>query len=418
MHEGRIIKYFRQKAKLTQQQLGNGICSDTHISKIERGMTEYSSEITVLLSKRLGINIEEEIERYHNIKKLLSRWHDAIIMQRMEDIENIKDELEEENLIKISDYQVLYELLKARYHLLHNNFRIADKIIKDIQKEQRKLPPYESNLLKHNLGMYYLSNKEMTKAVHILKKINFKDYNNPEYYLTLATSYLGVNSKVMAYYYADKSLEHFIKSNNYLNVIDAEMIMLMTHNGEDQRDFPKVAKQYEKLLQTCDLCHALGKKALVLHNFAYEHYCRKDFEAASRLYQKSMLLKEKKSAAYLSSLEGYVRSSHEGNYLSTEELAYLGHEGLSIAREINLSLYMYSFQLLLYLIHKQKTEYYNFLTTKALPYFKKSGYVTLVKRYEKELFNNYFKYGHKDFALKLADILINDVEIQEGVGSY
>ncbi|MGA5690182.1 hypothetical protein [Cytobacillus pseudoceanisediminis] len=36
MYEGKIIKFYREKTKLTQQQLGEGICSDTHVSKIEK----------------------------------------------------------------------------------------------------------------------------------------------------------------------------------------------------------------------------------------------------------------------------------------------------------------------------------------------------------------------------------------------
>ncbi|UAL46424.1 helix-turn-helix domain-containing protein [Sutcliffiella horikoshii] len=408
MHEGRIIKYFRKKAKLTQQQLGDGICSDTHVSKIERGMTEYSPEVTFLLSKRLGINIEEELSRFHNLKKILARWHDAIIMQRSEVIETIKEELDKEELIKISEYQILYDLLRARYHLLRNNLIEADIIIKNIQKAQRKLPPYESNLLKHILGMYYLANKDMIKAVNILRSINSDDYNNPEYYLTLSTAYLAVNSKIMAYYYAELSLQFFLKTNNYLRGIDAEMIMLITREGEGQRDFQKIVEQYEALIQICDLCHAHDKKAKVLHNLAEEHYCRKDYKASSRLFHKSMLLKEKKSAEYLISLEAFILCCFEGSILSKDKLEKLGNEGLVIAREINQGLHSINLQLLLLRINNQHTEYYHFLSTKALPYYKKCGYVTIVKQYEKELFNYHLKTRQIDDALKLADLLINN----------
>ncbi|ART77544.1 helix-turn-helix domain-containing protein [Sutcliffiella horikoshii] len=408
MHEGRIIKYFRKKAKLTQQQLGDGICSDTHVSKIERGMTEYSPEVTFLLSKRLGINIEEELSRFHNLKKILARWHDAIIMQRFEAIEIIKEELDNEELIQISEHQILYDLLRARYHLLRNNLIEADIITKNIQKAHRKLPPYESNLLKHILGMYYLANKDMIKAVNILRSINSDDYNNPEYYLTLSTAYLAVNSKIMAYYYAELSLQFFIKTNNYLRSIDAEMIMLITREGEGQCDFQKIVEQYEALIQTCDLCHAHDKKAKVLHNLAEEHYCRKDYKASSRLFHKSMLLKEKKSAEYLISLEAFIRCCFEGSILSKDKLEKLGNEGLVIAREINQGLHTINLQLLLLRINNQIAEYYHYLSTKALTYYKKCGYVSIVQRYEKELFNYHLKTRQIDDALKFADLLINN----------
>ena len=71
MHEGKIIKYYREKAKLTQEQLSKGVCSVTHISKNERGLTEYSPEIAILLSKRLNINIEQELTNLIDLKKSL-----------------------------------------------------------------------------------------------------------------------------------------------------------------------------------------------------------------------------------------------------------------------------------------------------------------------------------------------------------
>ncbi|MDM5205755.1 helix-turn-helix domain-containing protein [Cytobacillus kochii] len=407
MYEGKIIKFYREKAKLTQQQLGEGICSDTHVSKIERGMTDYSPEITLLFSKRLGINIEEEIKRFKDIKKLLNRWHDAIIKEQFEEAEMIKDELEKEPLIQITDYQILYGLLRARYHLLHNRLKQADTIIKAIQTKHKELPPYERNLLKHLLGIYYLSKQDMIKAVNILKTISADDYKNPEYLLNLAAAYLAVNSKVMTYYYAEKSLQFFISTNNFLKVIDAETIILMTRESDGNGDFQKLVEQYKGLIHTCELCRVPNKKARLLDNLAFEYYSRQDYEVASRMYQQSMVLKEKKSVAFLISLEGFIRTCFEGNLLTNNELIMLCQEGLSISMEIHQVLYTINFKLLLHLINNQLREYYSYLSTDALPYLKKCGYVTLVQRYEKELFNYYLKIDEKSKALELADILIN-----------
>ncbi|WP_010199258.1 helix-turn-helix domain-containing protein [Bacillus sp. m3-13] len=44
MLEGKIIKFYREFQGLKQKDLGDGICSSTHISKIERGLTEVSDE--------------------------------------------------------------------------------------------------------------------------------------------------------------------------------------------------------------------------------------------------------------------------------------------------------------------------------------------------------------------------------------
>ncbi|MGD6848773.1 helix-turn-helix domain-containing protein [Rossellomorea aquimaris] len=402
MDKGKIIKFYRQKAKLTQEQLGYGICSNTHVSKIEQGKTDYSSEITSLFSKRLGINIDEELMRYKNIKRLLHCWHDAMIRQRDEEIETIKNELEKDPLITISDYHVLYELLNARYHLLHQDLKQADKIIKTIKKKHKHLPPYEKNLLKHLSGIYYLSKNDVVKAFTILGTINADDYNNEEYYLTLAASYLASGSMVMAYYFAEKSLRFFINSNNFLKIIDAEMIMLMTRDSDRYRDFQQKIEQYDALIQTCDLCHAFDKKAQVLHNLAYEYYNKNEYESAKRLYEQSMSLKKKDSTYYLISLEGFIRNCLDGNLLTNNELEELVFEGMATSRKINDYLYSINFKLLHLLINNEHTEYYNYLITNALPYFKKRGVVPLVQQYEKELFHHYLIKDETNKALEMA----------------
>ena len=53
MYEGKIIKFYREKYKLTQEQLGKDVCSITHISKIECNQTTYSTEIISLYLRKL-----------------------------------------------------------------------------------------------------------------------------------------------------------------------------------------------------------------------------------------------------------------------------------------------------------------------------------------------------------------------------
>ena len=118
MYEGKIIKFYREKYKLTQEQLGKDICSITHISKIECNRTTYNNEIISLLSERLGIEMDVELKKSLNIKHRLTQWHDAIIMELEEEIEQINSELEHYELIAISDYIHLYHLLRVRYFLI------------------------------------------------------------------------------------------------------------------------------------------------------------------------------------------------------------------------------------------------------------------------------------------------------------
>lgn len=406
MYEGKIIKFYREKFQLTQEKLGKGICSDTHLSKIERLQTAYATEITTLLCERLGINMDQEIKKLMNIKSRIARWQDVIILNLIEEMDQIYNELENEELIQISEYKNLYKLLLARYLLTQNKVHEASINIIEIQSIEDTLTPYESNLLKHVLGIYYLAINDYLKAVQVLKEIQNKIYNNPEYYYHLAHAYHTIQSPVLAYYYSEKSRQFFKEKNIYPRVIDAEMIMNIQIQ-DDSLGNDDVIERFENLIISCDLCNAPDRKAKVLHNLGYEYFRIGKYEQASRFYKESMLLKNKESTSYLLSLEGYIRSSFEGNLLLQTTLSDLVEDGLEIANKNNHLLFIHLFNLLTFLINSKEDEYHQYLQDEALSMFKNFGYSFLLKRSKKELFNYYKKTNQVEKALNVAEVLIN-----------
>jgi HTH-type transcriptional regulator, quorum sensing regulator NprR len=405
MYEGKIIKFYREKYQLTQEKLGKGICSDTHLSKIERSQTAYAAEIITLLSERLGINMDQELDKLMNIKNQISLWHEVITMQLKDDMDQIHIELEQEELIQISEYINWYNLLRARYLLSNNNNKEAFKIIKKIQKIDFKLTPYDRNLLKHVLGIYYLATDDYSKAIETLKIIQNEIYNNPEYYYHLAIAFNSIQSPVLAYYYAEKSCQFFKEKNNYLRVIDAEMIMLI--QAQDDSYNSEIIKRYENLKKSCDICSSPDRKAKVSHNLGYEYLRIGKYEQASMSYKEAMLLKEKESSSYLLSLEGYIRSSFEGKLLPNKILLQYVFEGTALAKMNNQILFIHLFKLLSYLIRAKDDEYHQYLQEQALPMFKNNGYTFLVQRSKKELFNYYNKTEQIDRAINIAKEYIN-----------
>ncbi|MGD6830852.1 helix-turn-helix domain-containing protein [Sutcliffiella halmapala] len=402
MIEGKIIKFYREKAKLTQGQLVSGICSITHLSKIERGLTECSPHTIALIANRLGIKIEKEMDKLNEIKKLLDRWLEVMVKEGFQEIEVIKKELENSSLIEISIYKNLYRLQTVRYELTHNNYKKAHELIKDLQKFEVHLSTYEKNLFTHVKGMYFLSKGNYLKAINILKTITHNEYNNSEFYYHLAVAYHNINSQIMCYYYADKALHYFKNSNNFLKIIDTEMLLLVQLQFDKHHDFDNTVKQYESLIESCEILHAIRRKSKLLHNLAFQYLIRKKYQKASELYKKSCDLKNKNSIEYLLSFEGYIRSLFEGEILSREQLLALTNEGIKKAKEMNNELFIILFDLLLYSIKGQEDQYFSYLATKGLPYFRKCGYIYLVQRSEKELFYFYTNNGETEKALEIA----------------
>jgi len=402
MYEGKVIKFYREQANLTQEQLGREICSTTHVSKIERGLTEYSSEITNLLANKLGIDIDKEVSNISTIKEKLDLWHEMIIAQNTSAASEIEIELDNNPLIAVSEYKTLFNMIKLQHNIKLGNFNIIQKQFKHLPKNIEKLPDFEKNLYKHVLGSYNMVMANHLKSIQFLKSIDFESYSNPLVYYDLASAYHHNKSPVLAYYYAEKALNLFKKRNNFLGIIDAENLMIIQLESDYGREFSETVELYENLLSLCDLVHAYDKKAKILHNYAYENLRKQNYNEAKKLYEKSMDLKVKNSAVYLLSLEGLIRCGMEGELLSEQILLKYIDEGLMISKKINDTLYSTILNLHKYQILKEYEYYYSYLKDKALPYFKTNGYVMIAQRYEKELFTYYLENGQKEKALEIA----------------
>lgn len=415
MQEGKIIKFYREKRKLTQEKLGAGICSPTHISKIERGLTDYSPEITDLLAKRLEIDLETKIKSMAHMKEKLDEWLEMIIAQNTNAAIKTQKELADNELIMASEYRIRYLLL-----LLLHQFKLGQfpddtpKQLKALQKLRSEFTEMEKNLYKHVIGIYHMMvenhQNSIKHSIDILKSIDFEVYENALVYFDLASAYHHTNSPVLAYFYAEKALNLYKQKHNFLGIIDAENLMIIQTELDQHRDFQKTTKEYHNLIDICNQYQAPDKKAKLLHNFAYENLRRGHYLEAAKLYKASMDLKDSMSGIYLLSLEGYIRASFEGGSLSTEELLKEIQDGLEISEKIKDTLYKTVLTLHKYNILKNNKQYYRYLTNKALPYFKAHGYKFMVRRYEKELFTYHKKLGKNEEAVEIANQIIDQIE--------
>src|SRR5699024_8795130 len=83
-----------------------------HVSKIERGKTAYSEEIITLFSERLSINLRHEIDNLDKVETLLRQWQRAITMKRVEEMTDIKNELDRITIVQSNHFINRYRLLK------------------------------------------------------------------------------------------------------------------------------------------------------------------------------------------------------------------------------------------------------------------------------------------------------------------
>ncbi|WP_141546761.1 helix-turn-helix domain-containing protein, partial [Bacillus wiedmannii] len=105
---GITIKELRMKKNISQSELCHGICSQSQISKIEKGMIYPSSILLYQLSERLGIDP-------NNIFALTQN-------KKLKYVENVKYVMRD--CTKQKQYSELYEIVKQEKN--ESNFQLKE----------------------------------------------------------------------------------------------------------------------------------------------------------------------------------------------------------------------------------------------------------------------------------------------------
>lgn len=400
MIQGKIIKFHRELQALKQIDLGEGICSKTHISKIERGLTEVSEETIELLAKRLRIDMKAEMNTYFSLDLLLKEWHESIILKLNSKAESIKKQLECVALLQLPDFYCSYKLILTRYYLLIGEGKLALILISEMDGWQ-DFTPYNQNMYLHIKGKFCLDyEKEYNKAISYLKKIDLTYYNNPEYYYDLAIAYHCMDSHVLAYYYANKALHFFTEARSFTRIIETEMMMLI--QVEQEKYFDPKDSRYPRLIEMADNLGLNDQKAKLLHNYAYQQFRYGYYDKAVEYYGQALKIRETSNSLYLVSLEGYLNAATKMRLKSDTDLMRLAKEGFSLAKKLKDTMYKHYFQLHIYKLQNQQDQYFDYLETEAYPYFKEMGYGLATEHYEIKLLDYYMDKGEVELANKYA----------------
>lgn len=407
---GQIIKFYREREGMTQAQLGEGICTATHISKIENSKTDYSPEIISLFSQRLNINIHKEIEAFDKIESMLHCFHEAMIMNQTKQMENYRKSLGAIPYITSTKYSYFFQLLMGRYWLMKLDKDKVDYLLKKIEPVLATIYPYEQNLFLHLKGIYYIKystrKSDHFKAIAVLNKINIKYYPNPEYYYHLALAYEYVGSRVISYFYAEKALSYFKETNNYLQAIKAESLILLQMSDDE---FIEVEEKYKRLIHACDLIGAIDKKGMLLNNLGISFLKRKQFNEAYDCLNESLKLTVKQGATYINRLANYIEICIEGNLNQRKILIKKAEDGYTIAKKEKNYLFVHLFQLFIFVLSKETKAYFMYLEENAYPYFRENQHLLLMKKYSRQLLSYYHETNQIEKRANLACEILEEV---------
>lgn len=410
MDLGKIIKYNRKIKHLTQESVCHGICSVTHMSKIENDITHVADEIIQLICDRLGINLMEEMKKIEDLEDRIKQFHVSLIWKDTSNMHSYAKELsKQKELLKHTHLYNQYLICLARYEMFNGKMRQAFSKLKKLFHNTSKFPQYEKDLTAHHFGIYYLLNANNEKALYYLK-LTSDSYreSSPEFYYHYSLAFSNLESKALASYYSEKALKTFKEQHNMEKVLETEMLRINQLSGhtEDERNF--IINQYLELLRLTELFrknHPLIPK--ILHNLGYEYLEKGHFDIAVSYFQKSMKLKPIGDPYYLSSYFSFINCLIYKQAIPVDTILQNIEDGYQIADKQKDEKYKLLFTYQKLQLLKKENEILTHLTKELLPFFNKTDNHTLYKIYGKVAFDLCFKQKKMRQAAAIAKKMLD-----------
>ncbi|MED2801149.1 tetratricopeptide repeat protein [Bacillus thuringiensis] len=187
---GITIKELRIKKKISQSELCHGICSQSQISKIEKGVIYPSSVLLYQLSERLGVDPNSifaitqnnKLKYVKNVKNVIQ---DCIRQHQYKELyEIVKKEKNENNFQSIEDKQFLIWHEAIAIYRVNKSIKSALTLLNHALKltvtNADCLSEREIDIMQA-MAIFYAENKEYEKSINILRRCltNFNKLDFP-----------------------------------------------------------------------------------------------------------------------------------------------------------------------------------------------------------------------------------------------
>ncbi|PFA70321.1 hypothetical protein CN378_00565 [Bacillus sp. AFS015802] len=390
MNNGELIKYYRIFKGMTQKQVGDGICTPGHISKIESGHLPVTKDKLDLFNRRLGIDIEHEGKAYHKLQTELDMWHDVMIKQINGKVELLKETIEQNPLVKIETLNGTYKLLKARYLIGKGDIQGPEFLLNQFSSKRLSfyMREYDNHLYYHVKGMFELLKGHAKNAIAFLQRIDGEIYTNFEYYYHLALAYQQLDQHDQASHHSEISLHHFKETYNFTRCIDAATVQLVSAGKNGKKDLEELEVEYEELIQHCDNLHDHRRKAILYMNLGNVYRDMRNDRRARDAFQTAygLLKHEPHTWAYINTLFGYIDSSlYVDASIHKEKYASLIDEGLRYARNMKDPFKESLFTMLETRVHEGEEAYHHYIESVIIPLLKEEGQLSQCHHYIQKL---------------------------------
>ncbi|WP_188207652.1 helix-turn-helix domain-containing protein [Alkalibacillus aidingensis] len=382
---GKTIKWYRTGKGLTQEQLAEGICSVTYISKLENGLVEFNEDILRKLSQRLDIKQSLILSRKNpSLEEDLKGWLEHIHIFHIPEMKKFYNKLTSSITDDLHvDHHTLYYLGLFGHYLLMDQLNEAEKIFKYITNRSMVFKACAPYSFYKFVGIYYRRKGLYNHAIEHLETAEeiLGDEEDPELHLVMAQVYNRFNDILISNKHAQKAFKLFQDKLYYVRMIDCQVVLGVNYCLVG--DYYSAENYFVKLKEV-DGEHLLDKtRANIHHHIGYIRFHMQRYDEAQKYFKKALDFNISESdflnARYLLS---YIHVLKKDHYLAKKHI----NHGLMIAKNINHQRYIVKFKVLKMQLEKRDGELLDYLQHKVLPFFENSGEEVELKHY-------YYLYG-------------------------
>ncbi|AIK40466.1 MULTISPECIES: helix-turn-helix domain-containing protein [Bacillus] len=411
---GKQVFYKRLQQKMTQEELCQGICSVSYLSKIENGKIEASEEILQLLCARLEIAVSDLRDVEEEVKEKLDDWLNALVHLDKQQVERIYKELQSE-MKNVLDFEIInyYNLLYTRYLIMKRDLSALEEELEKLKKMYKKYSPFQKLLYTYSRALLYCMQYKYKQALeHLLKTESMakeQGYYETGIYYNLALTYSQMEIDHMTLYFANVALEGFRNEYKFRHVINCQLLIAFSYIRKKQ--YSEAMGIYNHILREADsFADKDNIMSIALNNMGYLYYRQNNYEKAKEYYLEGLQYKKEEDLNYIDAM--YEISLQCIQLKEFEEARGWIEKGISAARKDDRYKSMLHLLLILqYKYYGKKEVYKKFLEIEAVPFFKGEKNMKDLKKVYLELaeyFEESSEFQESNRYYKLAIMLLEE----------
>ncbi|OHX52092.1 transcriptional regulator [Planococcus salinarum] len=384
MNVGSVIKYYRSKNNMTQSQLADGICSISHLSKIESNTyTPHESTIEALLSK-MGVQWKKEVVKRERLERQLNDFVICLLHYDLEQMEEQYSKLQEDDeYIQSTDLVNRYELYKFRYYLYIQDQNRSDRQKELLERLKNSFTESETWMHQLFLSLYFTQANKKELAMEYAKSLDGGMQSIPqkfegEFYYQKARLLIMHEQYELSAHYAELSVQYFKLNYNYIRLLHAQLLLAINYMRRNL--LVQAAGIFEVLKRNTRLMDQKELYNQTLYNFAELMKTRHEHSQAFDLLIELHEIMSKDTFFYKAVLVSLIETAVE-----------IGADAWECVKELReLSAGPEDEYFLLYLNYFEKRNFsqpdlLTYSEEKMFPFFRKHGYIRESKKIALEL---------------------------------